>query len=101
MNFSSGLCVSDKVAFLLLRIAPLPRRIPVPGFHHQFGVLPVGDGLPSRAENLFQQRIFEQVIGSSGTQAVNGGAQGVDRAERVSDMGRIRVDGDLLRRQGN
>src|SRR5947209_19939674 len=39
--------IADKVALLMLRIAPGPAWVPVPGLDHELGVLAVGNGLPA------------------------------------------------------
>ena len=98
MNFRAGLGAADEVAFLLVGVAPLACGIPVPGLDHQLSILTIGHGLPSRAENFVQQRIFQQVVGSAGAQAVDGRAQRADGAEGVGDVGGVGIDNNLLRR---
>ncbi len=93
-----GSALPTKVAFLLVGVAPLSGGIPVPGFDHQLGVLAIGHGLPSRAEDFVQQRIFQQMVGSAGAQAVDGRAERADGAEGVGDVGGVGIDDNLLRR---
>ena len=70
----------------------------MPGLDHQFGVLAIGHGLPSGAEDFVQQRIFQQLVGSAGAQAIDGRAQRADGTEGVGDVRGVGIDGDLLRR---
>src|SRR5271157_1589206 len=96
-HFGGVVGVADEVAFLFVGIAPLPCRIPVPGLDHKLGVLAISHGLPSRAKDFFQQRVLEQMVGSTGAQAVNRRAQRANGAERVHHVRRIGIDDDSLR----
>src|SRR5271169_1101790 len=96
LNLLSWLGAAHEVAFLLLRVAPRAVRIPVPGFDHQFGVLPVGHGLPSRVEDDAEQRIGEEFLRAPGPQPVNRRAQGVWGTKRVDHVRGRCIDGDGL-----
>lgn len=87
---------SDEITFLLCRVAPGTARIPVPGLDHELSVLAIGDGLSAGTEDLLQQRIGEQLIGSSRSQPVNGRAQRVRRTECVHHMRGSGVDHHFL-----
>src|SRR3954452_20060808 len=50
-NHLGWIRLADEIAFAA-RIAPRALRIPVPGFHVQFGVLPIAYGPPSGLKDL-------------------------------------------------
>src|SRR5205823_3827501 len=54
-NEFRGRCVSNEIA-LLTGLTPCAFGVPVPGFHVQLGVLPIGDSLPSRRQDLLKNR---------------------------------------------
>ncbi len=93
VNRFAKLGTAGEIAFLLFRIAPHPARIPVPGFGVQFGVLAIGDGLPAGVQDLLENGAGQNVIGRSGSQAIDTGAEraegaeGVDRARSVHGNG--------------
>src|SRR5579864_8717855 len=96
MNLGARLGGADEIAFLLVGIAPLAIRIPVPGFDHEFGVLAVGDGLPSGIEDFLQQRIFEQMVGTACAQTINGGAERMHGTVCIGDVGGVGIDCNFL-----
>ena len=62
----------------------------------QLGVLAVGHGLPSGTEDLFENRICEQMVRRSGLQSINSRAQRADRTERICDVKGGSIDYDRL-----
>ena len=96
MNFFPRLRTPHEVPFLFFGIAPLASGIPVPGLDHQFGILPVGNSLPSRTEDLFEQRIFQKLVGSPSPQPIDRCAQRAHGTERVRNMRRVGIDDDSL-----
>ena len=66
----SGLRIADEVAFAA-RVAPRALRIPVPGLDKQFGVLPIGDRLPSGCKHLVHDRVGKKLVGGSGVEPID------------------------------
>jgi hypothetical protein len=88
--------VANKIALLLVGIAPLTVRVPVPSFDHKFGILTVGHCLPSGVEDLVQERVCQQVLGRASLQPINSGTQRVDWTERICQVGRDGVHDNRL-----
>jgi hypothetical protein len=78
------------------RITPSPFGIPVPSFDMQFGVLPVGNRLPARGENLLDHFRIEELIGCPIRQTVDSGAESLGRPYGVRGVVRSNVNADRL-----
>jgi len=81
-------------------IAPSTVRIPMPGFGVEFGVLPIGDSLPSGGENFLNIFGSEDFFGGTVADAVDACAQGFRGTDGVDGMlgSGVDVDGLSLRR---
>ena len=68
----------------------------MPGLDHQLCVLAIGNGLPSCAEDLLENRVREQMVRRSCPQPVDGRAQRSNRAEGVGNVRGCGVNSDRL-----
>ena len=95
-HLGSGLRFAYKVALLLLWVAPDTARVPVPCLYHQLGILPIGYGLPSCAENFLENRVGQQMVRRSSFQSINRRTQRADGTECVNNVRRRGIDDDRL-----
>src|SRR4030081_186746 len=84
-NKIRGCGIARKVAFVA-RLAPGALRIPMPGFHVKFRVLPIGDGLPARGQYLLENRVRKKLVSSRSRYAIDAGAQRFRGTKRIRRM---------------
>src|SRR5437868_432069 len=82
-------CIANEIA-LIAWLTPSTLRIPVPGLDIEFGILPIGDGLPSRGEDSLEDRLREELVRGHSRDAVNSSAQSFRRAKGIGRV--IRCD---------
>src|ERR1700751_3021407 len=95
-NHFGGRGVAGEVPFARW-IAPFALRIPMPGLHEEFGVLPVADGAPASGKDLLDLVGPEEYIGGVAGDAIDGGAKGVRWGEGIDDVVGSGIDADGLR----
>src|ERR1035437_5922992 len=81
-------------------IAPCALRIPMPGLHKQICVLAIADRAPTSREDLLNLVGTKEDVGRIAGDTIDGGSQGIDRAEFIHHVARSRVDSDGLREGG-
>ena len=101
-----GLRGAREITLLFGRIAPCAVRVPVPRFDHQFRVLAIGHGPPSRAQKLLEDRAGQQPLGillvrlpgvpAVYAQPVNGSTECPRGTEGIHRVGRRGVHHNIL-----
>ncbi len=104
-NRLAQLSAAGKITFLLGRVAPGTALVPMPRLDHQFRVLAIGDGLPSRAQHFLEHRISQQpfgillvrLFGVSTAQPIDSAAKRPHWTERIHSVGWRGIHHDILR----